>query len=181
MRRGGKRKSFLPGGPPERTVKKEMAMTRILARVTVLVFAVTMSISAFAGSTKTDNITLYHDAQLNGTTIPAGEYTVKCETNGSTAQVKVMKGGKEVATASGQAKELGQQTAARTGRAARRRRCSLHQRDGFHRQQDRDHLRFEHGQRREVETRLARFCKGSDVLPFLRSQTGALSRIRRSH
>jgi hypothetical protein len=82
-------------------------MTRILARLTVLVFAITMSISAFAGSSKTDTITLYHDAQLNGTTIPAGEYTVKCETNGTTAQVRFMKGKKEVASASGQAKNLG--------------------------------------------------------------------------
>ena len=48
-------------------------MTRILARLTVLVFAIGISISAFAGSTKTDTITLYHDAQLNGTTIPAGD------------------------------------------------------------------------------------------------------------
>ena len=85
-------------------------MTRILARLTVLVFAITMSISAFAGSTKTDTITLYHDAQLNGTTIPAGEYTVKCETNGTSTQVKFMKGRKEVASASGQAKDLGSKT-----------------------------------------------------------------------
>lgn len=82
-------------------------MTRILARLTVLVFAIGISINAFAGSTKTDTITLYHDAQLNGTTIPAGEYTVKCETTGNSAQVRFMKGGKEVASASGQAKELG--------------------------------------------------------------------------
>ena len=75
-------------------------MTRILARLTVLIFAITMSITAFAGSTKTDTITLYHDAQLNGTTIPAGEYTVKCETTGNSAQVKFMKGKKEVASAS---------------------------------------------------------------------------------
>ncbi len=81
-------------------------MTRILARLTMLVFALGMSISAFAGTTKTDNITLYQNAQLNGTTIPAGDYTVKCETNGTTAQVEFMKNGREVASASGQAKEL---------------------------------------------------------------------------
>jgi hypothetical protein len=81
-------------------------MTRILARLTGLVLAIGVSISAFAGSTKTDTITLYHDAQLNGTTIPAGEYTVKCETSGSSAQVKFMKGRKEVASANGQTKEL---------------------------------------------------------------------------
>jgi hypothetical protein len=82
-------------------------MTRILAPLTVLILAMGLSISAFAGSTKTDNISLYHDAQLNGTTIPAGDYTVKCETNGSNAQVKFIKNGKEVATASGQVKDLG--------------------------------------------------------------------------
>ncbi len=82
-------------------------MTRILARLTMLVFAIAMSVSAFAGSAKTDTITLYHTAQLNGTTLPAGEYTVRCESNGSTAQVKFMKAGKEVASASGQAKDLG--------------------------------------------------------------------------
>ena len=85
-------------------------MTRILAPLTVLVLALGMSISAFAGSTKTDNITLYHDAQLNGTTIPAGDYTVKCETNRTNAQVKFIKNGKEVASASGQAKDLGSKT-----------------------------------------------------------------------
>ena len=82
-------------------------MIRILAPLTGLVLALSMSISAFAGSTKTDTITLYHDAQLNGTTIPAGDYTVKCETNGTSAHVKFMKGRKEVASASGQAKDLG--------------------------------------------------------------------------
>jgi hypothetical protein len=85
---------------------RRLQMTRILARLTVLVFAITMSISAFAGSTKTDTITLYNAAQLNGTTIPAGDYTVKCETNGTTAQIKFIKNGKEVASASGQTKEL---------------------------------------------------------------------------
>jgi hypothetical protein len=81
-------------------------MTRILARLTMLAFAIGISIGAFAGSTKTDTITLYHDAQLNGTTIPAGEYTVKCETSGGSSQIKFMKGRKEVASASGQTKEL---------------------------------------------------------------------------
>jgi hypothetical protein len=80
-------------------------MTRTLARVALFLFAVTMSISAFAGS-KSETVTLFHDAQLNGKTIPAGEYTVKCETTGSTAQVKFIKSGKEVASASGQVKTL---------------------------------------------------------------------------
>jgi len=80
-------------------------MTRTLARVALFVFAVTMSLSAFAGS-KSQTLTLAHDAQLNGTTIPAGEYTLKYDTNGQTCQVKVLKGKKEVASADGQVKQL---------------------------------------------------------------------------
>ena len=80
-------------------------MTRMLARVALLVFAVTMSLSAFAGS-KGESLTLYQDAQLNGTTIPAGDYTVKYDANGSTCLVKVMKGKKTVATANGELKQL---------------------------------------------------------------------------
>ncbi len=81
-------------------------MTRMLARVALLVFAVTMSISAFAGS-KSETITLLHDVQLNGTTIPAGDYTVKYDAKeGSTCLVKVMKDGKTVATANGELKQL---------------------------------------------------------------------------
>ncbi len=80
-------------------------MTRTLARVALFAFAVTMSLSAFAGS-KSQTLTLAHDAQLNGTTIPAGEYTLKYDTNGQTCQVKVLKGKKEVASADGQVKQL---------------------------------------------------------------------------
>ena len=80
-------------------------MTRTLAHVALFVFAVTLSISAFAGS-KSETLTLLHDAQLNGTTIPAGEYTVKYDANGSTCLVKVMKGSKTVATANGELKQL---------------------------------------------------------------------------
>ena len=80
-------------------------MTQMLARAALFVFAVTMSISAFAGS-KSESVTLLHDAQLNGTTIPAGEYTVKYDANGSTCLVKVMKGNKTVATANGELKQL---------------------------------------------------------------------------
>ena len=80
-------------------------MTRNLVRAALFIFALTMSLSAFA-ATKSETVTLYHDAQLNGKTLPAGEYTVKCDTTGSTAQVKFLKGGKEMASANGQVKQL---------------------------------------------------------------------------
>ena len=65
-------------------------MTRTVVRAALFIFALTMSVTAFAGS-KSENVTLYHDAQLNGKTIPAGDYTVKCDTSGSTAQVKFLR------------------------------------------------------------------------------------------
>jgi hypothetical protein len=83
-------------------------MTRILVPLSVLFLAITMSISAFAGTLKKDTVLINHEVQLNGTTIPAGEYKVTCETNGTTAQVKFMQGKKEVASATGHTIELGQ-------------------------------------------------------------------------
>ncbi len=80
-------------------------MTRTLARFTLLVLALTLSITAFA-ATKAQNVTITHDLQLNGKTLPAGDYTVKCDTSGSTAQVQFLKAGKEVASATGQTKQL---------------------------------------------------------------------------
>lgn len=82
-------------------------MTRILARPTMFLLALTLtlSIGAFAAS-KSQSITLYHDAQLNGKTLPAGDYTVKCDTTGSTTQVRFIRNGKEVASATGQVKQL---------------------------------------------------------------------------
>ena len=80
-------------------------MTRTLAGITLIVLALGLSISAFAGA-KSQTITLFHDAQLNGKTLPAGEYDVKCDTTGSNAQVKFLRNGKEVASATGQVKQL---------------------------------------------------------------------------
>jgi len=82
-------------------------MTRILARPTMFLLALTLTLSlgAFAAS-KSQSITLYHDAQLNGKTLPAGDYTVKCDTTGTTSQVRFIRNGKEVASATGQVKQL---------------------------------------------------------------------------
>jgi len=80
-------------------------MTRTLAAFGVLALALSLSIGAFAGS-KSQDITLYQDAQLNGKTLRAGDYTVKYDATGSTAQVRFLRNGKEVASATGQVKQL---------------------------------------------------------------------------
>jgi len=78
-------------------------MTRILAGISLFVLA--LSLSAFAGS-KAETFTLYHDSQLNGSQLPAGQYTVVYDASGSAVQVKFMKGKKEMASATGQTKQL---------------------------------------------------------------------------
>ena len=80
-------------------------MTRIVARVSVFLFALTMSIGAFAAS-KSQTLVLAHDTQLNGATIRAGEYKVKVDVNGSTCVAKVMDGAKIVTTANCEVKQL---------------------------------------------------------------------------
>jgi len=80
-------------------------MTRVVARLAVLALALMVSVGAFA-KPKSENLTLYHDATLNGVNIPAGEYVVKYDIQGSNAQVTFMQGRKQVATASGQVKTL---------------------------------------------------------------------------
>jgi hypothetical protein len=80
-------------------------MTRIPVRFVLFALALTLSVSAFA-KPKSAGVTLYHDATLNGTNLPAGEYTVKYDVEGSNAQVTFMQGKKEVASATGQVKTL---------------------------------------------------------------------------
>jgi len=80
-------------------------MTRIAVRFALLALALTLTLSAFA-KPKSENITLYHDASVNGTSLPAGDYVVKYDVDGSNAQVKFLQKGKEVASATGQVKTL---------------------------------------------------------------------------
>ena len=84
-------------------------MTRFLARTGLVFLALMFSLSAFA-KPKTETITLFHDATLSGTNIPAGQYVVKYDVNGTNAQVKFLRGNKEVASANGQVKTLAQKT-----------------------------------------------------------------------
>jgi hypothetical protein len=85
-------------------------MMKITVRFALLVLALTISLSAFA-KPKSENITLYHDASINGTNLPAGDYVVKYDVDGPNAQVKFMQKGKEVASATGQVKTLDKKAA----------------------------------------------------------------------
>ena len=80
-------------------------MSSILAPVTTVALALTLSVAACAES-NTKNLTLREAVQVNGTTLPAGSYKVKYELNGSNAQVAILQGKKQIVTASGEVKQL---------------------------------------------------------------------------
>jgi hypothetical protein len=80
-------------------------MIRNAVRFTLLVLALSLSISAFAKS-KSENISLFQDVTVNGTTVPAGDYVIKYDVNGNDAQVKFTQHGKEIASTTGQVKTL---------------------------------------------------------------------------
>ena len=80
-------------------------MRKFSVSLGLLALALGLTVSAYAKS-KSAGITLYQDATLNGTNGPAGDYTIKYDVDSSNAQVRLMKGSHEVATANGQVKSL---------------------------------------------------------------------------
>jgi len=80
-------------------------MKRLFPQCSVLALMLTLALSAVA-KPKSGNITLYHDASVNGTSLPAGDYVVKYDVEGTTVQLTFMQGNKEVASTTGQVKTL---------------------------------------------------------------------------
>lgn len=81
-------------------------MKRILTICSALLFAITLSVGAFAENLS-KSVTIPNTVEVNGKTLPAGEYKVKVDTAaGSTAEVHFMKGRKEVASVPAQVKTL---------------------------------------------------------------------------
>jgi hypothetical protein len=63
-----------------------------------LALALTTSVFAASGDSHKSNFEISAAAQLNGTELPAGDYTAKWEGSGPTVQVSIMQGKKVVAT-----------------------------------------------------------------------------------
>jgi hypothetical protein len=73
-------------------------------KAAVLILGLTIAVSAVAGD---KSLTLSSATSLNGQKIAPGEYKVKYNVSGSTADVQILKDKKQVATASGQVVENG--------------------------------------------------------------------------
>jgi hypothetical protein len=68
-------------------------------KLAALVMMLAIAVTAFAGDR---SMKFSSNLTVNGTTIPAGEYKVRCTVNGTSAEVLFMQGKKTVATATGQ-------------------------------------------------------------------------------
>jgi len=75
---------------------------KLFGRIALTVFASTLAISAFATQ---KGITLTSDATLNGQKLAAGDYTLDYQIHGDTADVKLIRNKKTVASATGQVME----------------------------------------------------------------------------
>lgn len=70
----------------------------LFSKILFAALAVALSASAFAGDSHKSSFEISAPTQVNGTTLPAGEYTAKWEGSGPTVQVSIMQGRKVVAT-----------------------------------------------------------------------------------
>jgi len=72
---------------------------KMLLKVALSVFALTLAINAFAVQ---KGVTLASDTTLNGQKLAAGDYTLDYQVNGTTAEVKFLRNKKTVASATGE-------------------------------------------------------------------------------
>ncbi|MGZ4872093.1 MAG: hypothetical protein ACXVK3_09390 [Candidatus Angelobacter sp.] len=71
----------------------------LFSRIIFATLALALTTSAFAASdSHKSSFEISAATQVNGTTIPAGEYTAKWEGSGPTVQVNIMQGRKVLAT-----------------------------------------------------------------------------------
>jgi hypothetical protein len=69
------------------------------SRIILATLALALATSAFAASdSHKSNFEIGNATQVNGTTLPAGEYTAQWEGSGPTVQVNILQGKKVVAT-----------------------------------------------------------------------------------
>ena len=78
----------------------------LFSRIIFATLAVVFTTSAFAADAQKASFEISAATQVNGTTLPAGEYTAQWEGSGPTVQINIMQGRKVVATAPAQVVNL---------------------------------------------------------------------------
>jgi hypothetical protein len=77
-----------------------------VAKSVVLALAVLMATSAFAGTTNKGSLHLSEAAQVNGQSVPAGDYQLRWEDTGANVEVSFLQGKKLVTKAPAKVIEL---------------------------------------------------------------------------
>ena len=72
-----------------------------IQKIAVMLFALLVSMSAFAASKSSADFTLNHAATINGTKLEPGNYKVVFDRTGDTVQATFKSSGKTVATSTG--------------------------------------------------------------------------------
>lgn len=67
----------------------------------VVTFALLLAVSAFAANKSSVNLTLNHQAVVNGVTLAPGDYKILLDRNGDAVQATFLASGKTVATTAG--------------------------------------------------------------------------------
>ena len=80
----------------------------LFSKLIFATLALALTTGAFAADTHKTSFELSAPTQVNGTQIPAGEYTVRWEGSGPSVQVSIMQGKKVLATAPAQVVPLSQ-------------------------------------------------------------------------
>jgi hypothetical protein len=78
------------------------------SKLVVLAVSLLLAVSAFASDTHKGSLQTFNALQVNGKTLPAGEYQVKWEGNGPNLQLNILKNNKVVATTDAHVVELAQ-------------------------------------------------------------------------
>ena len=74
-----------------------------MKKIVLIALVCLLAVSAFAGD---KSLTVYSKANFNGQAVAPGDYKVAVDVKGTTAEVKLIKEGKTVATATGEVVEL---------------------------------------------------------------------------
>jgi hypothetical protein len=80
----------------------------LFSKIMFAVLALALTTGAFAADTHKNNFEITAPTQVNGTQLPAGEYTVRWEGSGPSVQVSIMQGKKVLATVPAQVVTLSQ-------------------------------------------------------------------------
>ena len=73
--------------------------SQAISKLMLLVLALTLATSAFAGDSHRGSVEFFNPVQINGQQLPAGEYQVKWQGTGSNVEMSLIKGNKVLATA----------------------------------------------------------------------------------